>query len=147
MSLSFLLVSPSKKPPTIKGDKMRKAKRNNSKLLKVVDNTEVSIETKKKQDEDKAYSSFNEKTKELIRGEIRNLFEGSKDVDLGTKIYNFSFHLCQELIFDKMPIGSYQRALNWGTKEAQQNYLEHLDNDYSIKPREVVDNEKSRTIN
>ena len=117
---------------------MRKAKRNNSKLLKVVDNTEVSIETKKKQDE---------KTKELIRGEIRNLFEGSKDVDLGTKIYNFSFHLAQELIFDKMPIGSYQRALNWGTKEAQQNYLEHLNNDYSIKPREVVDNEKSRTIN
>jgi hypothetical protein len=46
-----------------------------------------------------------------------------------------------------MPIGSYQRALNFGTKEAHQNYLEYLNNEYSIKPREVVDNEKSRTIN
>jgi type IV secretory pathway VirB4 component len=147
MSLSFLLVSPSKKPPTIKGEKMRKNKRNNSKLLKVVDNTEVKIETKKQQDEDKAYQDFNEKCKELIRGEIRELFENSK-VDFGSKVYNFSFHLCQELIFDKMPIGSYQRALNFGTKEAHQNYLEHLNNEYSIKPREeVVDNEKSRTIN
>jgi hypothetical protein len=126
---------------------MRKAKRNNSKLLKLVNNNEISIETKKKQDEDKAYELFNEKTKELIRGEIRNLFENAKDVDFGSKVYNFSFHLAQELIFDKMPIGSFQRAINWGIKEAQQNYLEHLDNEYSIKPREVVDNEKSRTIN
>ena len=125
---------------------MRKAKRNNSKLLKLVNNNEISIETKKKQDEDKAYQDFNEKCKELIRGEIRELFENS-EVDFGSKIYNFSFHLCQEFIFDKMPIGSYQRALNFGTKEAQQNYLEHLNNDYSIKPREVVDDEKSRTIN
>ena len=126
---------------------MRKSKRNNSKLLKVVDNTEVSIETKKQQDEDKAYQNFNEKCKELIRGEIRQLFENSK-VDFGSKVYNFSFHLAQELIFDKMPIGSYQRALNFGTKEAHQNYLEYLNNEYSIKPREVVDNdEKSRTIN
>jgi hypothetical protein len=127
---------------------MRKAKRNNSKLLKLVNNNEISIETKKKQDEDKAYETFNEKTKELIRSEIRNLFEGTKDIDLALKVYNFSFHLAQELIFDKMPIGSYQRALNWGTKEAQQNYLEHLNNEYSIKPREeVVENEKNRTIN
>ena len=123
---------------------MRKAKRNNSKLLKLVNNNEISIETKKKQDEDKAYENFNEKTKELIRGEIRNLFENAKDVDFGSKVYNFSF---QELIFDKMPIGSFQRAINWGIKEAQQNYLEHLNNEYSIKPREVVDDEKSRTIN
>ena len=125
---------------------MRKTKRNNSKLLKVVDNTEVKIETKKQQDEDKAYQDFNEKCKELIRGEIRELFENSK-VDFGSKIYNFSFHLCQEFIFDKMPIGSYQSALNFGTKEAHQNYLEYLNNEYSIKPREVVENEKNRTIN
>ena len=106
----------------------------------------MSIETKKQQDEDKAYQNFNEKCKELIRGEIRELFENSK-VDFGSKIYNFSFYLCQEFIFDKMPIGSYERALNFGTKEAYQNYLEYLNNEYSIKPREVVDNEKSRTIN
>jgi type IV secretory pathway VirB4 component len=146
LSVSFLLVSPSKKPPTIKGEKMRKNKRNNSKLLKVVDNTKLSIETKKQQDEDRAYQEFNEKCKELIRSEIRELFENSK-VDFGSKVYNFSFYLAQEFIFDKMPIGSYQRALNFGTKEAHQNYLEYLNNEYSIKPREVVDNEKSRTIN
>jgi hypothetical protein len=46
-----------------------------------------------------------------------------------------------------MPIGAYQRALNSGTKEAQQNYLEYIGNEYSIKPREVVDNEKAKTIN
>ncbi len=126
---------------------MKKAKRNNSNLLKVIDNTEISIEIKKKQDEDKSYEAFNEKTKEIIRGEIRNLFEGVKHADLALMVYNFSFHLTQELIFDKMPIGSFQHALNSGTKEAQQNYFEHLDNEYSIKPREVADNEKSRTIN
>jgi len=125
---------------------MRKAKRSNSKLLKVVDNTEVSVETKKQQDDDKAYSNFNDKCKELIRTEIRSLFEESK-VDLGSKVYNFAFHLAQELIFDKMPVGAYQRALNFGTKEAQQNYLEFLGNEYGIKPREEVKNDESRTIN
>ena len=125
---------------------MRKAKRSNSKLLKVVDNTAVSVETKKQQDDDKAYSNFNDKCKELIRTEIRSLFEESK-VDLGSKVYNFAFHLAQELIFDKMPVGAYQRALNFGTKEAQQNYLEFLGNEYGIKPREEVKNEESRTIN
>jgi type IV secretory pathway VirB4 component len=125
---------------------MRKAKRSNSKLLKVVDNTAVSVETKKQQDDDKAYSNFNDKCKELIRTEIRSLFEESK-VDLGSKVYNFAFHLAQELIFDKMPVGAYQRALNFGTKEAQQNYLEFLGNEYGIKPREEVKNDESRTIN
>ena len=125
---------------------MRKAKRSNSKLLKVVDNTAVSVETKKQQDDDKAYSNFNDKCKELIRTEIRSLFEESK-VDLGSKVYNFAFHLAQELIFDKMPVGAYQRALNFGTKEAQQNYLEVLGNEYGIKPREEVKNDESRTIN
>ena len=125
---------------------MRKGKRNNSKLLKVVDNTEVSVETKSKQDEDKAYQVFNEKCKELIRGEIRSLFEDSK-LDSGSKVYNFAFHLAQELMWDKMPIGAYQRALNFGTKEAQQNYLDFLGKEYGIKPREEVKNEQSRTIN
>ena len=125
---------------------MRKAKRSNFKLLKVVDNTAVSVETKKQQDDDKAYSNFNDKCKELIRTEIRSLFEESK-VDLGSKVYNFAFHLAQELIFDKMPVGAYQRALNFGTKEAQQNYLEFLGNEYGIKPREEVKNDESRTIN
>jgi len=125
---------------------MRKNKRSNSKLLKVVDNTAVSVETKKQQDDDKAYSNFNDKCKELIRTEIRSLFEDSK-VDLGSKVYNFAFHLAQELIFDKMPVGAYQRALNFGTKEAQQNYLEFLGNEYGIKPREEVKNDESRTIN
>jgi type IV secretory pathway VirB4 component len=125
---------------------MRKAKRSNSKLLKVVDNTAVSVETKKQQDDDKAYSNFNDKCKELIRTEIRSLFEESK-VDLGSKVYSFAFHLAQELIFDKMPVGAYQRALNFGTKEAQQNYLEFLGNEYGIKPREEVKNDESRTIN
>ena len=125
---------------------MRKTKRGNSKLLKVVDNTEVSVETKKQQDEDKAYQNFNDKCKELIRGEIRELFENSK-VDLGSKVYNFAFHLAQELMWDKMPIGSYQRALNFGTKEAQQNYLEFIGKEYGIKPREEIKNEESRTIN
>jgi len=125
---------------------MRKGKRNNSKLLKVVDNTEVSVETKSKQDEDKAYQGFNEKCKELIRGEIRSLFEDSK-LDSGSKVYNFAFHLAQELMWDKMPIGAYQRALNFGTKEAQQNYLDFLGKEYGIKPREEVKNEQSRTIN
>ena len=120
---------------------MRKAKRSNSKLLKVVDNTAVSVETKKQQDDDKAYSNFNDKCKELIRTEIRSLFEESK-VDLGSKVYNFAFHLAQELIFDKMPVGAYQRALNFGTKEAQQNYLEFLGNEYGIKPREEVKNDE-----
>jgi hypothetical protein len=134
-----------KKPPKME-DKMRKGKRNNSKLLKVVDNTEVSVETKSKQDEDKAYQVFNEKCKELIRGEIRSLFEDSK-LDSGSKVYNFAFHLAQELMWDKMPIGAYQRALNFGTKEAQQNYLDFLGKEYGIKPREEVKNEQSRTIN
>jgi len=134
------------KKPLKMEDKMRKGKRNNSKLLKVVDNTEVSVETKSKQDEDKAYQGFNEKCKELIRGEIRSLFEDSK-LDSGSKVYNFAFHLAQELMWDKMPIGAYQRALNFGTKEAQQNYLDFLGKEYGIKPREEVKNEQSRTIN
>lgn len=145
MTVYIPFVSAVKKPPK-KENKMRKTKRGNSKLLKVVDNTEVSVETKKQQDEDKAYQNFNDKCKELIRGEIRELFENSK-VDLGSKVYNFAFHLAQELIWDKMSIGSYQRALNFGTKEAQQNYLEFIGKEYGIKPREEVKNEESRTIN
>jgi type IV secretory pathway VirB4 component len=144
--MSFLSVVVQAENHQRKGDKMRKAKRSNSKLLKVVDNTAVSVETKKQQDDDKAYSNFNDKCKELIRTEIRSLFEESK-VDLGSKVYNFAFHLAQELIFDKMPIGSYQRALNAGTKEAQQNYLEYIGNEYSIKPREITNDEKPKTIN
>ena len=65
----------------------------------------------------------------------------------GVSIRPFAFHLAQELIFDKMPIGSYQRALNTGTKEAQQNYLEYIGNEYSIKPREITNDEKPKTIN
>jgi type IV secretory pathway VirB4 component len=126
---------------------MRKAKRSNSKLLKVVDNTSVSVETKKQQDEDKAYGDFNDKCKELIRTEIRALFADSTKVDLGTKVYNFAFHLAQELMWDKIPVGAYQRALNFGTKEAQQNYLEFLGKEFGIKPREEVKNDESRTIN
>jgi type IV secretory pathway VirB4 component len=126
---------------------MRKAKRSNSKLLKVVDNTSVSVETKKQQDEDKAYGDFNDKCKELIRTEVRALFADSTKVDLGTKVYNFAFHLAQELMWDKIPVGAYQRALNFGTKEAQQNYLEFLGKEYGIKPREEVKNDESRTIN
>jgi hypothetical protein len=126
---------------------MRKAKRSNSKLLKVVDNTAVSVETKMQQDEDKAYGDFNDKCKELIRTEVRALFADSTKVDLGTKVYNFAFHLAQELMWDKIPVGAYQRALNFGTKEAQQNYLEFLGKEYGIKPREEVKNDESRTIN
>ena len=125
---------------------MRKAKRSNSKLLKVVDNTSVSVETKKQQDEDKVYGDFNDKCKELIRTEIRALFEKSK-LGYGIKVYNFAFHLAQELMWDKIPVGSYQQALNIGTKEAQQNYLEFLGKEYGIKPREEVKNDESRTIN
>ena len=125
---------------------MRKAKRSNSKLLKVVDNTEVSVETKKQQDEDKEYSNFNDKCKELIRTEIRSLFEDSK-VGHGRKVYNFAFHLAQELMWDKIPIGTYQHALNVGTKEAQENYLEFLSKEYGIKQREEVKSDETRTIN
>ena len=78
---------------------MRKAKRSNSKLLKVVDNTSVSVETKKQQDEDKAYQDFNEKCKELIRGEIRILFENSK-ADL-SKFLLFLFKIFIKLYISK----------------------------------------------
>ena len=98
------------------------------------------------EEKDKLYQVFNDKCKELIRSEVRSLFENSK-VDLPSKVYNFAFHLAQELIFDKMPVGSYQRALNAGTKEAQQNYLEYIGNEYSIKPRIITDDEKPKTIN
>jgi hypothetical protein len=125
---------------------MRKIKRGSSKLLKIVDNSETNLELKAKEEEDKLYKVFNDKCKELIRGEVRSLFENSK-VDLPSKVYNFALHLAQELIFDKMPIGSYQRALNSGTKEAQQNYLEYIGNEYSIKPREITNDEKPKTIN
>ena len=145
MTVYIPFVLAVKKPPT-KENKMRKTKRSNSKLLKVVDNTEVSVETKKQQDEDKAYQNFSEKCKELIKGEIRELFENS-NVDFGSKVYGFAFHLAQELMWHNMPIGAYQRALNFGTKEAQQKYLEFLGNEYGIKPREEVKNEESRTIN
>ena len=126
---------------------MRKVKKNNSKLLRLVDNDDANITLKVKQEEDKNWDTFNDQCKELIRGELRSLFERNNKIDFGSKVYNFAFHLTQELIFDKMPIGAYQRALNSGTKEAQQNYLEYIGNEYSINPREVVDNEKAKTIN
>jgi hypothetical protein len=50
-------------------------------------------------------------------------------------------------MWHNMPIGAYQRALNFGTKEAQQNYLDFLGKEYGIKPREEVKNEEARTIN
>ena len=63
---------------------MRKVKRGNSKLLKVVDNTETDVQLNKKQEEDRNYEAFNEKCKELIRGEVRSLFDNSKlDSEIG----------------------------------------------------------------
>lgn len=126
---------------------MRKVKKSNSKLLRLVENDDANITLKAKQEEDKSWDTFNNQCKELIRGELRSLFERNNKIDFGSKVYNFSFHLAQEFLFDKMPIGAYQRALNSGTKEAQQNYLEYIGNEYSIKSREVVDNEKAKTIN
>ena len=126
---------------------MRKVKKNNSKLLRLVENDDANITLKVKQEEDKNWDTFNDQCKELIRGELRSLFERNNKIDFGSKVYNFAFHLAQELMWDKMPVGAYQRALNFGTKEAQQNYLEFLGNEYGIKPREEVKNEESRTIN
>ena len=126
---------------------MRKVKKSNSKLLRLVENDDANITLKAKQEEDKNWDTFNDQCKELIRGELRSLFERNNKIDFGSKVYNFAFHLAQELIFDKMPVGAYQRALNFGTKEAQQNYLEFLGNEYGIKPREEVKNDESRTIN
>ena len=125
--------------------KMKKTKENNSKLLKVIDNTEISIKTKKEK-EDQAYDAFNEKCKELIRGEVRQLFENAK-IEKGLALYNFAFHLTSELIFDNMPIGRFQFALNRGVKESEQNYLDYLRDEYQIKAREVVNEDKPKTIN
>ena len=126
---------------------MKKVKKSNSKLLRLVENYDANITLKAKQEEDKSWDTFNDQCKELIRGELRSLFERNNKIDFGSKVYNFAFNLTQEFIYDKMPIGAYQRALISGTKEAQQNYLEYIGNEYSIKPREVVDNEKAKTIN
>jgi hypothetical protein len=126
---------------------MKKVKKSNSKLLRLVENNDANTTLKAKQEEDKNWDTFNDQCKELIKGELRSLFEKNNKIDFGSKVYNFAFHLTQEFIFNKMPIGAYQRALNSGTKEAQQNYLEYIGNEYSIKPREVVGNEKAKTIN
>ena len=126
---------------------MRKVKKSNCKLLRLVESDDASITLKAKQEEDKSWDTFNDQCKELIRGELRSLFERNNKIDFGSKVYNFAFNLTQEFIYDKMPVGAYQRALNSGTKEAQQNYLEHIGNEYSIKPREIVANEKAKTIN
>jgi hypothetical protein len=126
---------------------MRKVKKSNSKLLRLVENDDANIKLNAKQEEDKNWETFNDQCKELIRGELRSLFEKNNKIDFGSKVYNFAFHLTQEFIFDKMPIGAYQRALNSGTKEAQQNYLDFLGKEYGIKPREEVKNEEARTIN
>jgi hypothetical protein len=126
---------------------MRKVKKSNCKLLRLVESDDASITLKAKQEEDKSWDTFNDQCKELIKGELRSLFERNNKIDFGSKVYNFAFNLTQEFIYDKMPVGAYQRALNSGTKEAQQNYLEYIGSEYSIKPREVVDNEKAKTIN
>jgi hypothetical protein len=126
---------------------MRKVKKSNCKLLRLVESDDASITLKAKQEEDKSWDTFNDQCKELIKGELRSLFERNNKIDFGSKVYNFAFNLTQEFIYDKMPVGAYQRALNSGTKEAQQNYLEYLGSEYSIKPREIVDNEKAKTIN
>ena len=90
--------------------------------------------------------AFNEKCKELIRGEVRQLFENAK-IEKGLALYNFAFHLTSELIFDNMPIGRFQFALNRGVKESEQNYLDYLRDEYQIKAREVVNEDKPKTIN
>jgi len=97
MSLSFLLVSPSKKPPTIKGDKMRKHKQGSTRLKVVQTNT-------------------------------------------------FMFHLTQDFVWDKMPMGQFKRSIDIGVKDGTENYLDYIKDTYNIKPKENID-EKTKTLN
>jgi hypothetical protein len=124
---------------------MKKQAKHEDKLIKLVDSKQ-NAEEKKRLEEEKNYENFNDECKKIIREQVLVLFENSK-LDKGLKLYNFAFHLTQELIYDQIPLGTFQRAINHGVKEAQQNYLEMLDKEYYIKPKIVEEINNKNTLN
>ena len=137
------VVCPSKKPPTKKGDKMRKQKQGSTRLKVVQTNTD--LELKQKEDNQKDWENFNDSCKDFLNNEFKSLLEKSK-METHTKLYTFMFHLTQDFVWDKMPMGQFKRSIDIGVKDGTENYLDYIKDTYNIKPKEN-DNEKTKTLN
>jgi hypothetical protein len=124
--------------------KMRKNKQIGTRLKVVQSNT--SPELKKKEDDQKDWSNFNEACKDFISIELKNLFENSK-METNAKLYTFMFHLTQEFVWDKLPIGAFRRAIDVGVKDGNESYLNFLKDTYDIKIKEEAKDIENRTVN
>ena len=123
---------------------MRKNKQIGTRLKVVQSNT--SPELKKKEDDQKDWSNFNEACKDFISIELKNLFENSK-METNAKLYTFMFHLTQEFVWDKLPIGAFRRAIDVGVKDGNESYLNFLKDTYDIKIKEEAKDIENRTVN
>ena len=122
---------------------MRKQKQSNTQLKVVQTNTD--LEAKKKDNDQKEWSEFNDACKDFFDNEIKSLFEKTK-MENNVKLYHFMFHLTQNFVWDKLPIGQLKRAIDMGVQDGAENYLDYIKDTYNLKSKEIV-NAEAKTIN
>jgi hypothetical protein len=122
---------------------MRKQKQGSARLKVVQTNTD--LELKQKEDSQKDWENFNDCCKDFLNNEFKSLLEKSK-METHTKLYTFMFHLTQDFVWDKMPMGQFKRSIDIGVKDGTESYLDYIKDTYNIKPKENV-NEKTKTLN
>lgn len=91
---------------------------------------------------------LNEKCKEIIKDTIVPLFE-DKNLNEVTNmqiLYAFSFYLTQELAHSHMPINQIKHAINVGSTEAIQFYLDIIATKHSIIGKVEESNFPKKTI-
>lgn len=120
---------------------MRKHKQGSTRLKVVQTNTD--LELKQKEDNQKDWENFNDSCKDFLNNEFKSLLEKSK-METHTKLYTFMFHLTQDFVWDKMPMGQFKRSIDIGVKDGTENYLDYIKDTYNIKPKENID-EKTKT--
>jgi hypothetical protein len=126
-----------------KGEKMRKQKQSSTQLKVVQTNTD--LEAKKKDNDHKEWSEFNDACKDFFDNEVKSLFEKTK-MENNAKLYHFMFHLTQNLVWDKLPVGQLKRAIDLGVQDGAENYLDYIKDTYNLKSKEAV-NAEAKTIN
>ena len=79
-------------------------------------------------------SPLNEKCKEIVKNTIIPLFEDKNLSEFSNLqvLYAFSFYLTQELAHFHMPANQIKNALNLGSTEAIQYYLDIIATKHSI---------------
>ncbi len=124
---------------------MKKSKKINTQFKVVQSNTNLE-EKKEDAQKEKNFLDFNKACTDFISVELKKIFENSK-METDVKLCTFIFHLTQEFVFDKLPMGTVTRAIYTGLQNANESYLAYLKDAYDIKTKEEALDTENRTVN